>query len=734
MDVLRAGALEPITGNRNAWARDLLTIALQENLEPKVVPAHKIEAFSIALPPSMANKIKKKASDCGESIAIVTAGMIAAAIDFQNEKPAAEEQVDQQGEDEELLKVRPVLHRLTTDAWNAAMQGRIVLGEASTGTGKGRMIAYLASKAVERGLSVVIAAPLSVSWQLMEALHLFPAANNAGVNIALGRSNFVSPSLLRVWAVENSHDGVIEWLDAGAPPISPKFNRAQKQYGVRLAYLLEDALSLAEDAPASAIMLTRTNMDGDCPAEKVFQDLRKNERKAMITICSHQMIASDCLLRNLRAGSDDDNDLGLDAEEYKLFGTPIPDKIGLLLIDEAHQLEQAFATVYTQTLHVNASIRAVEKSSFVGKKTIARCLTEFADQVRMLTYKSANSSNFLQVSGMVDDFSGLEVTARKVLQALDEIKVPKKDAVTRDMVDQCRYTLKAVVKGRNTVRLELTPVRHYAVVSAGRSSLEKPLGDMWARVGGAICVSATLYSDGVNSGLTRWKLGIPKERLEPLPSVRPSWVTEPVVFFPTRVSQAPDDSPEWIGELAEKVVGICSKAKGGTLVLCTSYQTVADLSKQIPDLGESRPLIVQSASMGAAMCAHQFRELYKAGKRPVWIGVGAAWTGVDLSHQEVEAADDHMLTDLVITRLPMGMSKTLMHERREKIMGFGITIQEAAWTFRQGVGRLVRRQGVAQRNLWVLDSRLDGKETWARPFRNILKGYKNHASSEVVNA
>lgn len=83
-----------------------------------------------------------------------------------------------------------------------------------------------------------------------------------------------------------------------------------------------------------------------------------------------------------------------------------------------------------------------------------------------------------------------------------------------------------------------------------------------------------------------------------------------------------------------------------------------------------------------------------------------------------------MLTDLVITHLPIGLNRTLTHERRVSIGGFRVISQEGGWHFRQGLGRLVRREGVVRRNLWVLDARIDGKEPWVVPFRRILSRYR----------
>lgn len=124
--------------------------------------------------------------------------------------------------------------------------------------------------------------------------------------------------------------------------------------------------------------------------------------------------------------------------------------------------------------------------------------------------------------------------------------------------------------------------------------------------------------------------------------------------------------------------------------------------------------------MSASACAVQYKALHNSGVKPVWVGLGSAWTGIDLSDDSVAPEDDRMLTDLIITRIPIGVGRTVIHERRVRIHGFSIVLQEAIWHLRQGLGRLVRREGVVSKQLWVLDSRLDGSEAWAQRINKTL--------------
>jgi ATP-dependent DNA helicase DinG len=247
---------------------------------------------------------------------------------------------------------------------------------------------------------------------------------------------------------------------------------------------------------------------------------------------------------------------------------------------------------------------------------------------------------------------------------------------------------------------------------------------LWERVGAAAMVSATLYTNGVEGGLSRWKLCVPKERVVFLPAVIPEWVTKPVKLRSDRVSIPPDDSAAWFDESAAKIQSIAADTKGGLLILCTSYLAVTELGERLrSSLGER--LIIQDRSTGAKKCADHHKDLYFRGIKPVWLATGSAWTGMNLTDDREGslAKDDRMLSDLVITRLPIGIARSLTHERRKALQGFAVVTTEAVFQMRQGIGRAVRREGVPDRNLWVLDSRIDGKEGWAATFRSALKPY-----------
>lgn len=80
-------------------------------------------------------------------------------------------------------------------------------------------------------------------------------------------------------------------------------------------------------------------------------------------------------------------------------------------------------------------------------------------------------------------------------------------------------------------------------------------------------------------------------------------------------------------------------------------------------------------------------------------------SGIDLSDKAVPAHADFGCTDLYIPRIPYRTNQSLTHYRRAQELK-SAEILEAARTLKQGMGRLVRREGLLERHIWIGDQRL----------------------------
>lgn len=157
------------------------------------------------------------------------------------------------------------------------------------------------------------------------------------------------------------------------------------------------------------------------------------------------------------------------------------------------------------------------------------------------------------------------------------------------------------------------------------------------------------------------------------------------------------------------------RVRGGTLVLFTSHgdlRRVADvLEEPFKKLG--RAVLVQGRTFSRTEMTAQFR----AAENGVLFGTDSFWTGVDVPGPS--------LSQVIITRLPFEVpTHPVAEARAEWVRAQGgnpfaeLNLPEALTRFRQGVGRLIRRQD--DRGLiTILDSRLLHK-TYGRQFLACL--------------
>jgi CRISPR type IV-associated DEAD/DEAH-box helicase Csf4 len=174
------------------------------------------------------------------------------------------------------------------------------------------------------------------------------------------------------------------------------------------------------------------------------------------------------------------------------------------------------------------------------------------------------------------------------------------------------------------------------------------------------------------------------------------------------------------------------------LVLNTSHETVIGLRTRLEDMHDI--IVLSQEGTSNRQQAKTFLTLTHEGKRPLWLAVGGAWTGLDLGGHDpyeellgcpqLSPSNDNVLTDLVIPRLPFGTNNSMSHVRRVRMQrSFPWDLLDAAFRFLQGLGRLVRRRGLsANRRIWILDGRLGGTDAKSRLslFWSAIESWKPH--------
>lgn len=155
-------------------------------------------------------------------------------------------------------------------------------------------------------------------------------------------------------------------------------------------------------------------------------------------------------------------------------------------------------------------------------------------------------------------------------------------------------------------------------------------------------------------------------------------------------------------------------------MLTTSYERIRLISEAVSALGDR--LVIQSRKRGVRGAQAEFIRKAREGLRPVWLAVGPAWTGLDLRDETVPAEQDYLLTDLAITNIPFGTNRSTTHANRSQYVRTAER-DRAALEFKQGLGRLMRREGVSNRRLHLLDPRIWAAKGFYAPFRKILEPY-----------
>ena len=248
-------------------------------------------------------------------------------------------------------------------------------------------------------------------------------------------------------------------------------------------------------------------------------------------------------------------------------------------------------------------------------------------------------------------------------------------------------------------------------------------------------------------------LNIPPERCDAVTPLHPQWIyntptlytPSPEIFheyMPPSVTENPsvDEAAMhlWLLNCAKAINHATQTAAGGTLVLMTSFDRLEGLSATIrqhyPELAPR--LIEQHRHERIGRSKEAFRHRAMDGQKPIWLATGAAWTGLDLRDTRIpdeQASEDVLLTDLVMPNLPFGLDRTTTHQARTERIGFVAEIIGVQRRMRQGLGRLVRREGLKHRRIWILDGRLQhaASRQWAADLHRALSLYLHQRTFKV---
>lgn len=629
---------------------------------------------------------------------------------------------------------------------------RIVFAEASTGIGKGRaLVAAAALKAMqlEPGQLTVVCGPtVNIVEQLYkEAL----ALNHHQINFTIlcGASEFVDDLLLTAFLENNplpELDPVRNWVATGARPLNPSRPLVQS-IGDAAAWLHDDLAHLCEGIEIDIDSFTLTqDIDADSESRKIVQNIRLNVKNdAQVVFCTHAMLAFS------------------QRTQWRFLPPP-----SALLIDEAHLFEQQVSNVNSSKLSMftlrsalatykrKHKLTATHQASVAHKASVelSKVLTELGKESDGSTMDLSHISQHAPQTLMFVTNQLNTILGALKHKSMKDFRLTPGFIKSLSIIHQNLQRMHQVgLSPLQRTYLSFSPNRLYPSLIGGPISVAAQLGGIWkAAHEGAVLASATLYTPTETGDLKcdymRSVLNTPLPRTDIIqPIIDPYLFTAPTLHHPSqrsahmfRYGTTEDDKKRWISTVAETIEQkVLPTSKGGTLVLLTSYTDIGALQDELqknPDIKQRLICMERGISLNSKL--HLFRTYYEQGVMPILLALGPAWTGLDLTLPDVPAEYDFLLTALVICRTPVGINDS--NTMRQRIMTRGMlpVAQEAALTFKQGAGRLIRRNGVKNRHLWVLDGRIFDGKPWSvssannRAFtslssslRRFLKKYKN---------
>lgn len=464
-------------------------------------------------------------------------------------------------------------------------------------------------------------------------------------------------------------------------------------------------------------------------------------------------------------------DLRAIQSERLIYGAEISEDAGklppfrYLMVDEAHLLESSMSSANASYLPLHTLLRKAVQCHESGLGVTANKMAAIRSAIDRI--KSLGSSTKADTVFLGDDTRDAALIREAITDLLDATavgRVKKKDIAPSDkhLLAQLEYG-RAVLKSALLVRgartrasLKFSPIREFPQLYVGASRVDGLLSSLWASVKAAACVSATLYvakKDGFSSNYQRKILAIPEGRAKDCAPVTPLWVYEAVsvslpldsdtIRPPSRSDKLSAEAhaekeAAWLQTIAVRLTDVHATAAGGVLVLMTSYDSIKKLRNLLP-----KPVhdvsVIASPDASLAEQSIAFLKMAISGQKPLWLATGAAWTGLDIGGHEplrdllgkniLPAGEDNVLTDLVIPRLPFGINRSITHEHR--IMTDPRTpweVLDMLFRLKQGVGRLVRRQGLpSNRRIFFLDSRIYSQNmAYVQDQVTLLfRGYRN---------
>lgn len=417
-----------------------------------------------------------------------------------------------------------------------------------------------------------------------------------------------------------------------------------------------------------------------------------------------------------------------------------------LIVDEAHQLEENFSSANTIKISVRRlpilfaklmKLKLIKSTESETPPTrIYEKLQSVCTRLSSTNVSSPGAKVFLNWSSPSPKDKAITEYAEDLATIMTSFAI-NGNIEEASNLRRSQYAFKRMLSAAryNVALFSNSPIRQYPQILFGSTNHAADFRMLFNALGveSTILLSATIFLPSIGGAWSSTRflsnLGLRPEETTGLRIEPQAWLTQPVTVYmapkPSDISRdfgaghtilhPSNDQKEtqtWIKQLSVLCDWSTSTAAGGTLILMTSYESASllykELLKQAPSLKDA--VLLSGPQLGArpSDLSARFIELYQSGIRPVWIAVGSVWTGLNLSDPSRPAEQDNLLTDLIIPRTPYSLNQSISAAAKGLTAAKHIqALEEAGSTLKQGIGRLVRREGVpCNRRIFYIDSRI----------------------------
>lgn len=740
-----------------------LNHALKQGLSPALTPPKYTDskaANAFRVNPVTRTKLNAVLADqlqldASQTLSSVTHGMLVAVVKAEGSKTkTASTKSTKQPWLEWLratgLSSRPEQEKLIRDCefQLASTENPIVMAEASVGVGKS--YAMLCSGIVhamnpKSDGAVIIAAPTyQIAKQLLESAKSLTNANamrDIKISLIRSRAEFISKHLMSLHLTDESHSLETEVSDAARTLLSSgEYKREQyESIGIDCSRL---TLSTAKD-PSD-------------PGENEYMDSRYNAADSDLVFCTHAMLAahvSSTRSRVIKAKKIDKKKASNQTELNELIECGLNDdpkinelgllpKCGLLIIDEAHKLEDTYRAIQSRKVSLGSLRRAIKDCAasklLTKKNAIEACevIDAFAELISTYSgshYPSQKTMALMSALEPLVKFKTKKLSSKYALFVSDEMDSLRDIAMNSDRKHE----------------FYASPVRNAISIQNTTRKPSSWLDMTWRISPKSLLVSGTLSAGGINSdySLMAIKCNIPTERLKAVGPIETTWLRKNVTLHLPQPSENlkvaeidctnsmwlppkepnPSTMEKWCSQQAEYVSREISKTQGGSIVFCTSYDQIDLLSKSLDKLMSNNPeIIILKSVSGTGISAQvgRYIKAYRSGLQVVWVAIANAGTGVDMTDSELPADKDNMVQSIFITRIPNLTASKRDGAKTESVYNFLAMVRESISLTQQMIGRLVRRPGRNNMHIHMMDSRFNIKKGHYRMYSKLFDKYE----------